>query len=39
MKMFEPGLYLFFAIDIVLVWMPWIKLEDREDKEARRLES
>jgi hypothetical protein len=36
MKMFEPGLYLFFAIDIVLVWMPLIKLEDHEDKPRKQ---
>jgi len=36
MKMFEPGLYLFFAIDIVLVWMPGIKLEDHEDKQRKQ---
>ncbi|CAM6040274.1 unnamed protein product [Sphagnum compactum] len=36
MKMFEPGLYLFFAFDIVLVWMPWIKLEDHEDKPRKQ---
>jgi hypothetical protein len=36
MKMFEPGLYLFFAIDIFLVWMPWIKLEDHEDKPRKK---